>query len=170
MCRARERLQDLSPFFVFGFQKCREVVLSQQDSARELFKRKADFVFDRLEHQSFLAALFDRTFTPRREVAFVKSHLDILQCSFGTAPAATNSPARSPRLSIDADKRDFRESFARATTQQIPRIVLSFAIGQFSQSSDLIQARCGVVKCQAQGVQQRAFPRAGRAADGKQPG
>ena len=103
-------------------------------------------------------------------MTFVESHFNILKGSVGTATTATHSPPRSPRLAIDAHECDFSESFSCSAAQQVPRIVLFFAIGQFGQSTHLIQSRSRVVQSQAQCIQQRALARARGSADGKQAG
>ena len=165
MFRARESLQNLRALLIIGFQKRREIVLSQQHGSGELFECQADFFDDRVLNKSPLAAFHEMSIAARRDVTAIQSHLDILQLAARLVVTSTDAPASGVLLLINADEGHFREAKRRISTQQHPSVVLFFTIGEFRKSPDLIEPWRLIEQRQAQRVEQRGLASSGGSAD-----
>ncbi len=160
-------LQQLAALLVIRLEERAELALGEHHGAGELFEIQAQAVFDQLLEFAFALVAEDLL-----AVQISQGLTTGLQFFGGIVARAIGFPARAITPLIDADEVHLGVTAARTTAQQGTRVAggdVAVDVRDLGLA-DVAQPRNRAEQRQAQGIEQGAFARAGRAGDGKQSG
>jgi hypothetical protein len=167
---AGERLQQFGALVVGGAQKGGKIVLGQEHRTGELLETEADAPLDELEGLKLAIAAQHLAVVDARQ-----AQLAGLQTPLSLAARPPHRPARPVGHAVAPHKIHLGKALPRPPAQQGARVgradaVLAHVGDGLAPAGRPQQARRGVIKGHAQGIQQRALARTGGAGDGKQAG